>query len=213
MKQLMIYTTLIFTLLCSVNLFAQQQRVIKDGVLLNVEPYEVLMTPNGDILSKIRHLPDYLKSLEKIERQFVNTELASREVKREVPGTINTKELTSDEVTQDKLNENEVVPFAAEAIPKTGHYEVIFSKGTATLTSLALNTLNKLAEELKQNPDQRIQVFGFKNESPMVASLLAKRRQDACVAYLRIKGVDVDNQVSKGSVTQGTSNKIVFGFE
>ena len=213
MKQLMIHTALIFTLLYSVNLFAQEQRVIRDVVLLNVEPYEVLMTTNGDILSRIRHLPDYLKSLETIERQFVNTELASREAKREIPGEINTQKATQNEEPQNQVNNIEVVPFTAEAIPKTGHYEVIFSKGTATLTSKAIQTLNLLAEELKQNPDQRIQVFGFKNESPMVASLLAKRRQDACVAYLRIKGVDVENQVSKGSVTQGTSNKIVFGFE
>jgi outer membrane protein OmpA-like peptidoglycan-associated protein len=196
------------------QLSAQEDRVIRDVVLLNIEPYEVLMNEDGDIIARVRHLPDYLKSTEELKKTRVATEIASREPKRQMGGDVNPSIVKS-------VSESEAENTQMQTFPENNpddratedFYEVVFAKGTATLSSQAITVLNELAAVLNNDPGKKIQVFGFKNEPAMVASLLAKRRQEACIAYLRIKGVDVDGQVTKGSVTEGVSNKIVFGFE
>lgn len=213
MNKLLILSGLIVTMFMTVQLSAQKQRVIKDVVLLNVEPYEVLMTDEGDIIAKIRHLPNYLITPDVIQQQRVNTEIASREPKREIPGNVKKVEEKSNISDSSEVALTEPSVYSPTINKAKGHYEVNFVKGTATLSNEAISILNDLAQVLKQNPDRKIQVFGFKNESPIIASLLSKRRQDACIAYLRIKGVNIDQQVRKGSVTDGVSNKIVFGFE
>lgn len=213
MNKLLILSVLVFSLLFTVQINAQNNRVIKDVVLLNIEPYEVLMNDQGDIIAKIRHLPDYLNSKEEFKGEKVNTEVAVREAKREVPGGVSDVAVKAIEPQQDETDSGEPAVFQPTIIKANGYYEVNFSKGTATLSNKAINILNELAQVLKEQPDKKIQVFGFKNEPAIVAALLSKRRQDACIAYLRIKGVDIDRQVRKGSVTEGASNKIVFGFE
>lgn len=213
MNKILFISGLLCFMLLSVQLNAQQQRVIKDVVLLNVEPYEVLMTEEGNIITKVRHLPNYLNSLELIEDQKVETGIVARSSEeRIIPGEV---ALVKEKYSPETRSDDQDIPVIDKpAAPLfEDHYEVSFTKGTATLSDRAITTLNELANILNQNPEQKIQVFGFKNEEPMVASLLAKRRQDACIAYLRIKGVNIESQITKGSVTDGTSNKIVFGFE
>jgi outer membrane protein OmpA-like peptidoglycan-associated protein len=213
MNRLLILSVLVMSLLFTVQINAQNTRVIKDVVLLNIEPYEVLMNDKGDIIAKVRHLPDYLKSSDDYKGEKVNTEVAQREGKRDIPGGISDVAVKPMEEKQVQANVGEEVEYQPTVIKANGHFEVNFAKGTATLNNKAIATLNELAQVLQQYPEKKIQVFGFKNEPAIVASLLSKRRQDACIAYLRIKGVDIDRQVRKGSVTEGASNKIVFGFE
>ena len=209
MNKLIISSLIAFTgLFIFSGAHAQNDRVIRDVVLLNVEPYEVLMTMNGDIVAKIRHMPDYLKSAELVPAKSIDPEILAEH------------DPSFDDVPPTELSQNQTTapaqvkaPMTPEVIIAPGHYEVLFAKGTATLSADGLQTLNDLATELKSDPEKKVQLFGFRNESAMVASLLTKRRQDACISYLKIKGVHVDKQVLRGNVTEGTSNKIVFGFQ
>ena len=187
---------------------AQDNRVIRDVILLNVQPYEVLMTKEGDVVAKIRHIPNYLTSGEKVKPASVNPSLAAGTETRPVE--------PEEQGTQVSDRDDPSHPYASngqDMLPKFDYFEVIFSKGTATLSAESLSTLNELATMLKANPGKMVQMFGFQNETPLVATLLSKRRQDACVAYLKIKGVQVSKQVLPGNVTEGTNNKIVFGFQ
>ena len=194
-------------ILGSIQSYGQNQRVIRDVVLLNVEPYEVLMTEEGDILSKIRHLPNYLKSAQKVEKKVIKSEIASK-VEEE------SKTLAKAEAKSEKTNQfKEKRITRAQSVDFKDHYEIKFNDRTATLTNVALKTLDELSTFLKTNPDQKVQVFGFENESPQLAALLSKRRRDACIAYLKIKGVRVEDQIIRGSITKGTYNKIVFGLQ
>ena len=210
MNKILIFSWLALALIFTGQISAQEQRVIKDVVLLNIEPYEVLMTESGNIITKVRHLPNYLKTYDVIERQKVDTKIVPKSQKAKNDQLIAKKEMV---IEDEAFKVKEEAPVKESLKTYRDHYEVNFAKGTATLSGEAISILNELAEVLKADPSQNIQVFGFQNESPMVASLLSKRRQDACIAYLSIKGVAISKQISKGSVTPGTNNKIVFGFE
>jgi hypothetical protein len=208
MNKLIMYVCLVFASLVVVDASAQRQRVIRDVVLLDREPYEVLMSENGDIISRIMHLPNYLTSAGFIEQQVTSDE-----------PLVKSNEQKVDEINQD-LAKNIIVPKNARVVkPVTkspeykDYYEIEFAQGTATLSAKSIAILNELAKMLHANPNQKVQVFGFQNESPIIALLLSKRRRDACIAYLKIKGVRIDRQISKGSITEGANNKIVFGFE
>jgi len=194
-------------ILFSSTAYGQERRIIRDVILLNVQPYEVLMTENGDVVAKLKHIPNYMESdivIPKIETK--SSVIPATKVKKQV--------MIAQEEPETKKY---VAPKRLVSKPNfesfKEYYEIDFTKGTATLSSSVLKTLNELADVLKSNPDKKVQVFGFENESPIVASLLSKRRIDACVTYLKIKGVAVHNQVFKGSITKGTTNKVVFGFE
>jgi len=205
-----IFLGMSFILLLSgvVKMQGQEARIIRDVVLLNIEPYEVLMTEKGDILSKIRSIPDYLTSDKVIKKESNKSEIA-------ISHDVASKEETKAEnilTSYTKKEKRTISPVINNEI-RRDYFEVEFIQGTATLTSKAISTLNELASILKSNRQQSVQIFGFQNESPQIASLLSKRRRDACVAYLKIKGVKTRDQLSLGSITRGTNNKIVFGFE
>lgn len=210
MNKILIFSWLTLALIFTGQINAQEQRVIKDVVLLNIEPYEVLMTESGNIITKVRHLPNYLKTHDVVRRQKVDTKIVPKSQKAKEDQLIAKNDRV---IVEPEVKVNELTSVQVPLRTYKDHYEVNFARGTATLSGEAISILNELAEVLKADPSQNIQVFGFQNESPMVASLLSKRRQDACIAYLSIKGVAVRKQISKGSVTPGTNNKIVFGFE
>jgi len=208
MKTIFLGLNLFVFLLASYSMTAQHQRTIRDVVLLNVEPFEVLMTENGEIITKIRHIPNYLNLEKKIQALSIKSEIALN------PKVESQKEvIAADIVSPFKKIEKRVV---SQTVPNGNfkeYYEIEFTPGTATLSSRAIASLNELATVLQSNPDRKVQIFGFQNEAPLLASLLSKRRRDGCVAYLKIKGVNTREQLRLGSITKGANNKIVFGFE
>jgi len=214
MNRLKIIIALLLILFLRPQGQAQDQRVIRDVILLDRQPFEVLMSENGDILSKIRHLPDYLRSPELVPKQVTRSdEPLAEKTPRVKPQEIeDSPEQSSVPLVKLQPARQIVAPVTAQGEFKE-YYEINFTAETATLSSTAISTLNELAIILNANPSQRVQVFGFQNESPLIAMLLSKRRRDACIAYLKIKGVRVDKQITRGSITQGVTNKIVFGLE
>ena len=189
-------------MLFAANMFSQtvggdiDENVVKNVVLINSAPWEVLMSKNGDILSKLTYLPDFLKGYDIDWQEDTNYE-------PDIP-------------VANKLNSQKQI-FAAnkevEKVSNTGInkvQEVYFSVGSALLSNGAIRKLNEVAETLNNDKNKTMRLFGFVNEPDSRYSILGKRRMDAVIAYLRIKGVDVDTQVKRGNNVKGQNNKIVL---
>ncbi len=191
-------------MLLAINVFSQtnssdiDKNVVKNVVLINSSPWEVLMSKNGDILAKLTYLPDYLKGYDVDWKEDTNYE-------PEIP-------------LANKLNykkQNLVLNKKEQKIDKTGINkikEIYFSVGSALLSNRAIKDLNKIAESLNNNRKQTLRLFGFVNEPDSRYSILGKRRMDAVIAYLKIKGVNIDTQIIRGNNVKGQNNKIVFAF-
>ena len=168
-----------------------EKNVVQNVVLINSMPWEVLMSRDGDILAKLKYLPDFLKGYD------VNWE---KDTNYEPPVPIVNKAVQNNDVAnwQNNFNQDNKIS------------EIYFHVGSALLKNKQIHELNVLAQKLNSNPSLVFRLFGFVHEPETRASILGKRRMDAVIAYLRIKGVDVDRQVIRGNVVNGQNNKIVF---
>ena len=191
---------IIFTI-SSITLNGQNQtdndnaQTIRRVVLLNSNPWEVLMSRNGEIMAKLKYLPDYFDSVdEKWKKEW-------QEEKKDIyPEVVNSE-------TQYQNTNNEDVNSAEE------FGDIYFLSGSALLRKKQIQTLNKIAKKLKENKNLQLKLLGFTNEPDLIATVLGKRRMDAVVTYLKIKGVDIDNQVKRGSTVKGVNSKVVYFFK
>jgi outer membrane protein OmpA-like peptidoglycan-associated protein len=191
-------------MLLGANMFAQtnsqdiDKDVVKNVVLINSAPWEVLMSKNGDILAKLTYLPDYLKGYDIDWKNNTNFEPA-------IPLANNTNHKK-----QIKALEKRYQNVDLSGLDKIK--EIYFSVGSALLSNKAINDLNNIALELNSNKNKVLRLFGFIHEPESRYSILGRRRMDAVIAYLKIKGVDIDNQIIRGNNVKGENNKIVFAF-
>ena len=167
------------------------KNVVQNVVLINSMPWEVLMSKGGDILAKLKYLPDFLKGYD------VNWE---KDTNYEPPVPIVNKQVQNNNTfnRQNDFNKENKFP------------EIYFQVGSALLKNKQIQELNELAQKLISNPSLVYRLFGFVHEPETRASILGKRRMDAVMAYLRVKGVNVDRQVIRDNVVNGQNNKIVF---
>ena len=189
-------------MLMAANMFSQtvkndiDKNVVKNVVLINSAPWEVLMSKNGDILAKLNYLPDFLKGYDVDWQEDTNYE-------PDIPiaGKLDSKK-------QSVALNSHVSKVNNTGINKI--QEVYFSVGSALLSNGAIRQLNQIANTLINDKNKTMRLFGFVNEPDSRYSILGKRRMDAVIAYLRIKGVDVDTQVKRGNNVKGQNNKIVL---
>lgn len=171
--------------------------VVKKVILIETNPWEVLMSLNGDVLAKLKHKPNYLKGYDadwKKTEEFSNSNLV-----KVVPTK---KEKVA-------LASKETLKFS-DAPMKSEVKEIFFSTGSALLRSNEIALLNNIALKLKENRILKYKLFGFNSEPDYRFHILAKRRMDAVLGYLKIKGVDINRQIIVGSSVNGENNKVVF---
>ena len=173
--------------------------VVKNVVLINTNPWEVLMSKNGDVLAKIQHLPNFLKGYEKseikVEDVVIKEEL--KIVKAETTPVVNAGFVKN------------IVEVSMEESPQDIK-EVFFNVGSALMRFSQISLLDEIAVSLNENKNLKFKLYGFSNEPEYRSHILSKRRFDAVLAYLKIKAVDIDKQIIVGSSVSGENNKIVF---
>ncbi len=174
------------------------KNVVRNVILINSAPWEVLMSKNGDILAKLTYLPDYLKGYDVDWKENTNYE-------PDIPVASNINSLN-----QLKTFKKKEGVISNSGINKVK--EIYFRVGSALLSNNAINDLNIIAQKLNNNKDSVLRLFGFINEPESRSSILGKRRMDAVIAYLKIKGVNIDSQIKRGNSVKGKNNKIVFAF-
>ena len=175
------------------------RNVVKNVVLINTNPWEVLMSKNGDVLAKVQHLPDFLKGYEKSENK--------------VEGVVIKESLNKDKVETTPVVNAGFVKNTVEILMEESPQdikEVFFNIGSALMRSSQISLLNDMAVSLKADKNLKYKLYGFSNEPEYRSHILSKRRFDAVLAYLKIKAVDIDKQIIIGSSVNGENNKIVF---
>jgi len=207
MKNIMLIFVLFF---CILSLSAQSNSqkvskdVVKNVVLINKNPWEVLMTRNGDILAKLKDIPDYLKGVEDNPDAPVADNLSyPKTIVKSTPVTVSEPKI-NDEVLLNEMDRPDTPDFEDTKL------EVVFNLGSALLTSKQINLLNSISSRLIADKSLKFNLFGFNSEPEYRFYILSKRRMDAVLSYLKVKGVDIDNQIIVNSSVKGKNNKIVF---
>ncbi len=180
-----------------------KNNVVKKIILIDQVPTEVLMNKNGDILAKLNVLPDYLKKYEvqdsvidisnvKVEStEILNTTIVANETSAS-PGIFE----TSNPVNSDLNSSN--------------NQEIKFKIGTAFIDPSQISILNDLINQINNGLISNIKLYGFINEPVYRSTILSQRRMEAILAYMKVKGVDIDNSVVIGNSVNGQNNKIVL---
>ncbi len=180
----------------------QSRELIKDIVLINAAPWKVLMNKQGDILSKLSHKPGYLDGYEdkKLDSLYVNGQ-GEGYPSVDYYGGYSTSEEESTVVR----------PGVVNSTSSKRETEVYFKKGSATIVESEIPQLDVIAQDLKENPNKKFKIFSFNNEPASKSYILAQRRLDAVLKYLKTKGINTDERfiLDNGNV-RGKNNKIVF---
>ncbi len=208
MKNIVLIFVLFF---CTYNVFGQSnseeinKSVVKNIVLINKNPWEVLMTKNGDILAKLKSKPNYLKGYETSSENYTPITPAYEKsvvvAKKKEYAPVSNESVSKVET---KVSNDKVSPIDEDRL------QVTFNLGSALLSSDDITLLNKIAAELDADRNLKYNVFGFNSEPEYRFYILSKRRMDAVLSYLNVKGVDIDKQIIVNSAVKGKNNKIVF---
>ena len=167
--------------------------VFKKVILIDAVPTEVLMNWNGDILAKLNILPNYLKDYE-IEDSIID---------------ISNVQIDTFSIAENSFRE-EVAQNANFSLDNSSNFEISFKGGTAYIGPSQIQVLNDLISRLNSNKIGAIKLFGFVNEPDYRSGILSQRRMEAILAYMAVKGVDIDSKVVVGDSVNGQNNKIVF---
>lgn len=180
-----------------------KNNVVKKIILIDQVPTEVLMNKNGDILAKLNVLPDYLK---KYEVQDSVIDISN--VKVENSEVLNTAIV---------VNETPNAPIIAETAAPVNYEmnssinpEIKFKNGTAFIDPSQIGILNNLIVQINSGLISNVKLYGFINEPVYRSSILSQRRIEAILAYMKVKGVDIDSRVIVGNSVNGQNNKIVM---
>lgn len=180
-----------------------KNNVVKKIILIDQVPTEVLMNKNGDILAKLNVLPDYLK---KYEVQDSVIDISN--VKVENSEVLNTAIVA---------NETPNTPIIAETAAPVNYEmnssinpEIKFKNGTAFIDPSQIGILNNLIVQINSGLISNVKLYGFINEPVYRSSILSQRRIEAILAYMKVKGVDIDSRVIVGNSVNGQNNKIVM---
>ncbi|HAQ37315.1 MAG TPA: hypothetical protein PLU49_07560 [Saprospiraceae bacterium] len=213
MYNLSIKTWWIISLVFLIQYYGESQKVIQDVILIDIQPFEVRMTEDGNIIDTLKYLPDYFKEYEtrKEKKQNAREPLF-------IAAQGNEPKVQDTPIPEVKVNIKELVSIAETADFQVqtdfpDQYNVFFDQGKATLTYEGIAVLDQLAAHLLSQPQISVIAITFFYEPVTIAQLLSQRRRDACVSYLKIKGVNVDEQVVKGSISQSQVNKVYFGLK
>jgi hypothetical protein len=177
-----------------------KNNVFKRVILIDAVPTEVLMNKNGDILAKLNVLPDYLKAYE-TQDSIIDI------------SNVRTEDITLVETSIIADNNNEVIPEAPKenlSFNNNSNLEIKFKGGTAYIDPPQIQILNSMINELTLGRTKAIKLFGFVNEPDYRSAILSQRRMEAILAYMKVKGVDIDSKVIVGSSVSGQNTKIVF---
>lgn len=180
-----------------------KNNVVKKIILIDQVPTEVLMNKNGDILAKLNVLPDYLK---KYEVQDSVIDISN--VKVDSSQILNTI-IVSKETSNASVIAESTTPANYE-MNSSINPEIKFKIGTAFIDPSQIGTLNNLIVQINNGLISNVKLYGFINEPVYRSSILSQRRIEAILAYMKVKGVDIDNKVIVGNSVNGQNNKIVL---
>lgn len=215
MYNLSIKTWWISTFLILIWYVGNSQKIIQDVILIDIEPYEVRMTEDGKILDRINYLPDYFKDYE--ARRGKNYVVPASNIIAAQPLETEEFRVVDPPIPEVKVTIKETVELEEQAVfvekSFPNQYNVFFDQGKATLSNDGIKVLDLLAEHMLSQPDVNVIAITFFYEPVSIAQLLSQRRREACISYLKIKGVDVDEHVVKGSISQSQVNKVYFGLK
>jgi hypothetical protein len=176
-----------------------KNNVFKRVILIDAVPTEVLMNRNGDILAKLNVLPDYLKAYETQDSLIDISNVKSEDISLAESNIIADNSLSVIEAPKETLN-----------FKSSSNLEIKFKGGTAYIDPPQIQILNDMIYQLNSGGISAIKLFGFVNEPDYRSGILSQRRMEAILAYMKVKGVDIDNKVIVGNSVNGQNNKIVF---
>jgi hypothetical protein len=180
-----------------------KNNVVKKIILIDQVPTEVLMNKNGDILAKLNVLPDYLK---KYEVQDSVIDISN--VKVESTEILNTTIVANETSASSGIFETSN-PVNSD-LNSSNNQEIKFKIGTAFIDPSQISILNDLINQINNGLISNIKLYGFINEPVYRSAILSQRRMEAILAYMKVKGVDIDNSVVIGNSVNGQNNKIVL---
>lgn len=182
------------------------KNIIKKVILIDNAPYEVLMNSNGDIVAKLSYLPDYLKAFEEgtITLDSLN-ELEDSDNLKKIDLTDIHSEVAI-QTTNTKLDSKSETLIGDKV-------DITFKGSTALLESEQIKILNDVIVNLKSGNIKSIKLFGFVNEPEYRSAILSERRMQAIMAYLKIKGIDIDKMVQNQNTVEAHNNKVVIAYE
>ncbi|MEZ4906360.1 MAG: hypothetical protein R2771_01650 [Saprospiraceae bacterium] len=169
------------------------KNVVQKVILINASPYEVLMNQNGDVIAKLNYLPDYFKTFENGEVDLDS--LPDISTMKKVDLTKFEEDNNPIKFNDDDSSENQI--------------DIFFKGRTALLQKDEIKKLNQIINALNSGQINTIKLYGFANEPEYRLSILSERRFESILAYMKIKGVDIDQKVIEGNTVAGQSNKIV----
>jgi hypothetical protein len=176
-----------------------KNNVFKRVILIDAVPTEVLMNRNGDILAKLNVLPDYLKAYETQDSVIDISNVRIEDITLGETSLIADNHVVFAEAPKENLSFND-----------NSNLEIKFKGGTAYIDPPQIQILNSMINELTLGRTKAIKLFGFVNEPDYRSAILSQRRMEAILAYMKVKGVDIDSKVIVGSSVSGQNNKIVF---
>lgn len=180
-----------------------KNNVVKKIILIDQVPTEVLMNKNGDILAKLNVFPDYLK---KYEVQDSVIDISN--VKVDSSEKLNIA-IVANETPNTSIIGETAIPVNYD-LNSSINPEIKFKNGTAFIDPSQIGILNNLIVQINNGLISNVKLYGFINEPVYRSSILSQRRIEAILAYMKVKGVDIDSRVIVGNSVNGLNNKIVM---
>ena len=195
-----------FTLACMLIMFLgnTQAQSIEDQltkgkeciILINSEAFEVVLSPNGDVLKIIKELPGYFPT--RHEPYYIRL----RRVVATNEGTTVVEEIV-------KVEEQPDTPVIVEK-PNPNLKSIYFDYNSATLSADDFITLNEMIDQYKSGGTSLIRINSYDNMEEKNADLLARNRANACKAYMLIKGVSLDRIQVRITSLKGSDRKVTL---
>jgi outer membrane protein OmpA-like peptidoglycan-associated protein len=150
---------------------------------------------NKDILQELEELKQRLANIE--NKTVSQSDTVNTRVSKEMDSQ--TKELEPlENITVNSVNEG-------QALKVTFDLVILFETNSSSLTTTSQNSLTKLVNDLKANPNTSVGIYGYTDSREHSNIKLSKNRADAVKKYLIKQGVPSSHIVTDGF---GSSNPI-----
>jgi outer membrane protein OmpA-like peptidoglycan-associated protein len=160
-------------------MFAQQNK--EAVILINTSPVLAEITADANVVKVISEQPDHMKG-------FVLSGYVVREEKKSIL---------------------ELPQFQPYRVVSTDKLTVYFSDGFATLSNSAIEVLDSIVLELKNNPDRKVMVTVYEDN---LNSNLIKNRVNAIKSYLRVENISLDRVVINTVMGLAPSNQLDINY-
>lgn len=159
--------------------FAQQNK--EAVILVNASPVLAEITADANIVKVISEQPDYMKGF-----------------------------VLSGYIVPEEINSTLKIPqFQPYKVVSTDKLTVYFSDGFATLSNSAIDVLDLIVLELKNNPERKVMVTVYEDN---LNSVLTKNRVNAIKSYLRVENISLDRVVINPVLGLAPSNQLDINY-